>query len=628
MNKKESAQQRRQQPQGSTGTHAKNLEQNKLSLESALRQYDEYKEEYKGLQQTLRELPNEVEYDAMVPVGPLAFFPGKIIDTNEILVLLGDNWFVTRSAKEAADISKRREDFVDTKVVALRKELEDLNKRKELAASNFDIAQVLGAEIGGDIVNEEGEKVIDIKEELEEGQLPSFSTPTNATADKATELSADVAVSLKEKRERMISSLSAGDKIEEAPLGSEERKIMDMLYQLEQEEQAYEEEESLDEDSISDRIESDEGDEFSDEDRMNAAQDDDDDFNDEFKLKVVENTNRSSPDTSRDMTPPAPKGILKSSAATSLFKDRATKARSGNERKKSVGFHSTAVSYSKASNNLLDESNEDIDGMTKLLGMLSGPSAAKTANKHTTSGVPRTSLIHEDDISRDADNTSVSIAPEEIKNQKPISVHKFKPNVDALTGARSKRQTASNSGLNKEIGSSGDDKISKKSTTKKAVHGQPLRSSVVENKPVEHDEVTQDMVDEDMHAREIAQAYNRMRFARISTGQLDGAAETAEKILSEIPCVALIEPRTDHIDDNDEYERIEIPEEPSQFALAVDNSNPPEVIHKPRRAPVLAQPAISSSVPAGESSHVQPPQVKPKISRFKARRLGLDNSEA
>ena len=34
--------------------------------------------------------------------------PGKLIHTNEIMVLLGDNWFAERSASQAAEIAKRR----------------------------------------------------------------------------------------------------------------------------------------------------------------------------------------------------------------------------------------------------------------------------------------------------------------------------------------------------------------------------------------------------------------------------------------------------------------------------------------------------------------------------------------
>ena len=44
----------------------------------------------------------------MVPIGSLAFMPGRLIHTNEIMVLLGDNWFTERSAKQAAQIVTRR----------------------------------------------------------------------------------------------------------------------------------------------------------------------------------------------------------------------------------------------------------------------------------------------------------------------------------------------------------------------------------------------------------------------------------------------------------------------------------------------------------------------------------------
>lgn len=34
--------------------------------------------------------------------------PGQLVHTNEILVLLGDDWFVERSANQSADIVDRR----------------------------------------------------------------------------------------------------------------------------------------------------------------------------------------------------------------------------------------------------------------------------------------------------------------------------------------------------------------------------------------------------------------------------------------------------------------------------------------------------------------------------------------
>jgi hypothetical protein len=43
-----------------------------------------------------------------VPIGPLAFFPGKLVHTNEITVLLGDNYFIKCTAARAAEIATRR----------------------------------------------------------------------------------------------------------------------------------------------------------------------------------------------------------------------------------------------------------------------------------------------------------------------------------------------------------------------------------------------------------------------------------------------------------------------------------------------------------------------------------------
>ena len=34
--------------------------------------------------------------------------PGQMVHTNEVMVLLGDNWFAERSAKQAAEIAGRR----------------------------------------------------------------------------------------------------------------------------------------------------------------------------------------------------------------------------------------------------------------------------------------------------------------------------------------------------------------------------------------------------------------------------------------------------------------------------------------------------------------------------------------
>lgn len=49
----------------------------------------------------------------MVPIGELAFMPGELVHTNEITVLLGENYFVERSVIQARQILRRRRQCVN-----------------------------------------------------------------------------------------------------------------------------------------------------------------------------------------------------------------------------------------------------------------------------------------------------------------------------------------------------------------------------------------------------------------------------------------------------------------------------------------------------------------------------------
>ena len=69
---------------------------------------EKFKEDYEALKTRLETLPDKISYQVMVPFGKLAFLPGSLKHTNEILCLLGDNWFAERSAKQAAQIVARR----------------------------------------------------------------------------------------------------------------------------------------------------------------------------------------------------------------------------------------------------------------------------------------------------------------------------------------------------------------------------------------------------------------------------------------------------------------------------------------------------------------------------------------
>ncbi|KAJ2312086.1 hypothetical protein H4S02_005221 [Coemansia sp. RSA 2611] len=549
-------------------TYSKYLEQSTASLKAALGQYEEYKGEYHEIQQTLAELPTEIEYDAMVPVGPLAFFPGKLVSTNEILVLLGDNWFVERSAAQAAAIARRREQFVDEKIAEVAAELRELERRHTVLAAEPG-AQQLGRELGGGVVNAQGEQILDIKEQLDESQLPAFADDRDILSNDHGIPGDDHKISgdaddMQKKRERMIRALSADAPAAHSALSPADRAALDALAQLESSDSSQSESDEPGRES--------DGDAFSDDDRAHAARDDDeDDFNagaqfarrrdgsdDELQLDIVER-------------PRPPRGILKSPVPTSRLASPA-----GKQRKKSVSFNATAVSYAGASHELLDDGDgdEDIARVARLLGQLQAPP--------TTESAPLISVISED-----APPVSV------ISNDAP----RFKPNVKAARAKSAGAKPAAPPAPKAAVGGP-------------AASSQPLRRQVVERGAAAA--VTHDDVDEDMHAREIALAYTRMRRARLASGSLDGAAELAEQVLAATPGVTLVDapartPSAEHNGDfehSEDFERIELPADTSHSTGM--GGRPPEVVHVPT-APKATDPATP----------------KPKMSRFKAQRLGL-----
>ncbi|KAF8794075.1 unconventional prefoldin RPB5 interactor-like [Argiope bruennichi] len=87
-------------------------------------QWLKFKADYEVLKERLETLPDSLSYDVTVPFGINAFTMGKIVHTNEVMVLLGDNWFAEVSAKQAAAIADRR-------IKQCTKMLADLDKEKE-----------------------------------------------------------------------------------------------------------------------------------------------------------------------------------------------------------------------------------------------------------------------------------------------------------------------------------------------------------------------------------------------------------------------------------------------------------------------------------------------------------------
>jgi prefoldin alpha subunit len=77
-------------------------------IDQRINKWTQFQSDYQHLQQRLSTLPDRLTYECMIPFGKLAFMPGRIVHSNEILVLLGDNYFVERTCKQANDIVQRR----------------------------------------------------------------------------------------------------------------------------------------------------------------------------------------------------------------------------------------------------------------------------------------------------------------------------------------------------------------------------------------------------------------------------------------------------------------------------------------------------------------------------------------
>ncbi|MED6235120.1 hypothetical protein ATANTOWER_016556 [Ataeniobius toweri] len=89
--------------------------------------------DYEALYDRLRTLPDQLCYEIMVPFGPLAFMPGKLVHTNEVTVLLGDNWFTKCSAKQAQKIVEHRMKHVGSQLDDVTKTMKNFEARVGLA---------------------------------------------------------------------------------------------------------------------------------------------------------------------------------------------------------------------------------------------------------------------------------------------------------------------------------------------------------------------------------------------------------------------------------------------------------------------------------------------------------------
>ncbi|KAI0530658.1 hypothetical protein KFK09_000205 [Dendrobium nobile] len=126
----------------------------------------------------VRKLPDELSHDIMVPFGSAAFFPGRLIHTNEFLVLLGESYYAERTAKQTVEILQRRGKSLEGHVESLNKIMKDL----EAEAKFFDST---AAEVAEGLVEIREEYVEETQSEEPKTGLSNRSFVSSSKAHKS-----------------------------------------------------------------------------------------------------------------------------------------------------------------------------------------------------------------------------------------------------------------------------------------------------------------------------------------------------------------------------------------------------------------------------------------------------------
>ncbi|XP_046404396.1 unconventional prefoldin RPB5 interactor [Ischnura elegans] len=92
---------------------------------------EKHRAELSSVRSHLETLPKELSYDVMIPIGSQGLMRGKMVHTNEILALVGDNWYVKTSAMHAAEICQRRIERCDALLNECVKERELIKTWRE-----------------------------------------------------------------------------------------------------------------------------------------------------------------------------------------------------------------------------------------------------------------------------------------------------------------------------------------------------------------------------------------------------------------------------------------------------------------------------------------------------------------
>ncbi|KAG7652957.1 Prefoldin alpha-like [Arabidopsis suecica] len=135
----------------------------------------QFVDENDNLINLVKKLPDQLHHNVMVPFGKMAFFPGRLIHTNECLVLLGENYYTDRSSKQTVDFLKRRDKTLQSQIHSLKAEIEDFQTEASFFATTASEAAEGLVEIREEYVEEDSSATVIHSNisggEAEEGEL-------------------------------------------------------------------------------------------------------------------------------------------------------------------------------------------------------------------------------------------------------------------------------------------------------------------------------------------------------------------------------------------------------------------------------------------------------------------------
>ncbi|CAO3612736.1 unnamed protein product [Cunninghamella blakesleeana] len=152
------------------------IEQSKDQLKNEVDCWQGYIDEYDALSKQLETFADETIRPAMIPFGKLAFMPGKFLHTNEIMVYLGNQYYVERSTKQAIKIIENRKQGIEENLRLVQAQWNAVKMKSESVDSNLFPSS--------EGYNEEGLPIMEIREELPTTETSSSSSNHDATTKK------------------------------------------------------------------------------------------------------------------------------------------------------------------------------------------------------------------------------------------------------------------------------------------------------------------------------------------------------------------------------------------------------------------------------------------------------------